>query len=145
MCVTMNDLEYVRRALSLLPNELQLDTLLETIEAADSENFECREEMSSLLDSTVNTTETEIALIVSRIGLKVINFELLFSPRMTYVPLGLLVCANHSSIEVVLVSLRLAARNDRRDPSIVDYVYSGSRADHPLSNLGTRKLCISPL
>lgn len=71
MCVTMNDLEYVRRTLSLLPNELQLDTLLETIEVADRENFECREEISSLLDSTINSTEAEIALIISRIGVKV--------------------------------------------------------------------------
>lgn len=79
----MNDLEYVRRTLSLLPNELQLDTLLETIEAADRENFECREEISSLLDVTINNTETEIALVISRIAIKVsfylINLEILLT------------------------------------------------------------------
>lgn len=86
MCVTMNDLEYVRRTLSLLPNELQLDTLLETIEVADRENFECREEISSLLDSTIYSTEAEIALIISRIGVKMKSplkkamFHLAWSP-----------------------------------------------------------------
>ncbi|XKL63074.1 hypothetical protein PGB90_005438 [Kerria lacca] len=87
MCVTMNDLEYVRRTLSLLPNELQLDTLLETIEAADRENFECREEISSLLDVTINNTETEIALVISRIAIKMKSplkktmFHLAWSPE----------------------------------------------------------------
>lgn len=71
MCVTLNDIEYVRRNLSLLPNELQLDPLLETIESADRENFECREEVSSLLDTTVNEMESQISMIVSYIGMKV--------------------------------------------------------------------------
>lgn len=71
MCVTLNDIEYVRRNLSLLPNELQLDPLLETIESADRENFECREEVSSLLDTAVNEMESQIGTIVSYIGIKV--------------------------------------------------------------------------
>ncbi|KAK7592924.1 hypothetical protein V9T40_007676 [Parthenolecanium corni] len=70
MCVTLNDIEYVRRNLSLLPNELQLDPLLETIESADRENFECREEVSSLLDTAVNEMESQIGTIVSYIGIK---------------------------------------------------------------------------
>ncbi|XP_065210917.1 BAI1-associated protein 3 isoform X2 [Planococcus citri] len=86
MCVTINDLEYVRRTLSLLPNELQLDTMLETIEAVDSENFEYREEITSLLDTTINDLESEITVIVSRVGVKMRSplkkamFHLAWSP-----------------------------------------------------------------
>lgn len=76
MCVTINDLEYVRRSLSLLPNELQLDTMLETIEAVDNENFEYREEITSLLDTTINDLESEITIIVSRVGVKVIVYSI---------------------------------------------------------------------
>lgn len=90
MCVTVNDLEYVRRTLSLLPNELQLDTMLETIEAVDNENFECREEISAILDTTINDLESEIILVISRIRVKVWNIFLINSSLRLYQQLNVL-------------------------------------------------------
>lgn len=111
MCVTINDLEYVRRTLSLLPNELQLDTMLETIEAVDNDNFEYREEITSLLDTTINDLEAEITVIVSRIGVKVRNSPTNFS---LYRIVGMLMVgisfADAIAVEKIHVSSRMVSR-----------------------------------
>lgn len=71
MCVTMNNLEYVRRALSMIPNELQVEALLESIQ--NNENYEgpYSEDMTIYIDECVADIEQEIGLITNRIGIKV--------------------------------------------------------------------------
>lgn len=71
MCVAMNDLEYVRRSVSLLPDELQLEAVLEVVEAAGDHTGQWREAMMSLLESCTNQLQSDVMHIITRIGVKV--------------------------------------------------------------------------
>lgn len=67
----MNDLEYVRRSLSLLPDELQIEAVLEAVRATGDHSSQWRDNIQALLDSATSQLHTDIMLIINRIGVKV--------------------------------------------------------------------------
>uniref|UniRef100_A0A8D8TBQ9 BAI1-associated protein 3 n=1 Tax=Cacopsylla melanoneura TaxID=428564 RepID=A0A8D8TBQ9_9HEMI len=69
MCVAMNDLEFVRRHLTLLPEELNLESILDSIELKENTG-RWREAAYLVIDTATCQLETEILLIISRIGVK---------------------------------------------------------------------------
>lgn len=74
MCVAMNDLEYVRRTISLIPDEVQIETVLEAVEAAAGETADreqWRRAITALMDQAVNQLEADIMMVITRIGVKV--------------------------------------------------------------------------
>ncbi|KAF6203098.1 hypothetical protein GE061_003513, partial [Apolygus lucorum] len=89
MCVAMNDLEYVRRTVSLIPDEVQMETVLEAVEAAAGpavERDQWRTAVTSLLDQAVQQLEADITMIITRLGVKMCTplkksmFHLAWSP-----------------------------------------------------------------
>lgn len=77
MCVAMNDLEYVRRSLTLIPDEVNLETVLEAVEAAaeasggGQDRGQWRAALSSFMDRATNQLEADIMMIITRLGVKV--------------------------------------------------------------------------
>lgn len=71
MCVAMNDLEYVRRSLTLLPDELQIEAVMEAIRTTGDLSTQWRDAVQSLLDSATNQLHNDIMMIINRIGFKV--------------------------------------------------------------------------
>ncbi|KAL1129161.1 hypothetical protein AAG570_013692 [Ranatra chinensis] len=90
MCVAMNDLEYVRRSVSLLPDEMGLETVLEAVEAAaplgGGDKSQWRDAIQALLDQATNQLEADIMMVITRIGVKMCSslkksmFHLAWSP-----------------------------------------------------------------
>ncbi|XP_066902110.1 BAI1-associated protein 3 isoform X2 [Halyomorpha halys] len=76
MCVAMNDLEYVRRSLTLIPDEVNLETVLEAVEAAaeasggGQDRGQWRAALSSFMDRATNQLEADIMMIITRLGVK---------------------------------------------------------------------------
>lgn len=76
MCVAMNDLEYVRRSLTLIPDEVNLESVLEAVEAAaeascGQDRGQWRAALSSFMDHSTNQLEADIMMIITRLGVKV--------------------------------------------------------------------------
>lgn len=71
MCVAMNDLEYVRRSLTLLPDELQIEAVLDAVVATGDTSSQWRENILALLDSAINQLQCDITLIINRVGFRV--------------------------------------------------------------------------
>lgn len=71
MCVAMNDLEYVRRSVTLLPDELQIEAVLEAVRETGDLSTQWRDNIQALLDSATNQLHSDIFLIINRIGVKV--------------------------------------------------------------------------
>jgi hypothetical protein len=70
----MNDLEYVRRSVSLLPDEVSLETVLEAVEAAappGGDTNQWRDAIQALMDRAINQLEADIMMVITRIGVKV--------------------------------------------------------------------------
>lgn len=67
----MNDLEYVRRSVTLLPDELQVEAVLEAVDAAGDHSTQWRDNITQLLDSATNQLLADVMMIINRIGVKV--------------------------------------------------------------------------
>ena len=82
MCVTVNDLEYVRRWLENLGEMLRIEELFTTLEgqATDQVYMQWRHTMISPLEQTLGQMMLFINQIISRIGAKVRNFISLLNP-----------------------------------------------------------------
>lgn len=73
MCISVNDLEYVRRFLSTLATSLSVESILEAVEASNKENSsQWRDALYGLLEETTLTLEARTLQILSRTGAKVI-------------------------------------------------------------------------
>ncbi|XP_054287830.1 BAI1-associated protein 3-like [Macrosteles quadrilineatus] len=70
MCVAMNDLEYVRRSVTLLPDELQVEAVLEAVDAAGDHSTQWRDNITQLLDSATHQLLADVMMIINRIGVK---------------------------------------------------------------------------
>jgi alkylhydroperoxidase family enzyme len=73
MCVTVNDLEYVRRSLSVLGAELHVETVLEAVEAAtgDAGRQQWRQALYSMLEGAINQLEARALQVINRVATKV--------------------------------------------------------------------------
>jgi len=73
MCVTVNDLEYVRRSLSVLGAELHVETILEAVEAAtgDAGRQQWRQALYAMLEGAVNQLEARALQVINRVAAKV--------------------------------------------------------------------------
>ncbi|XP_024086156.1 BAI1-associated protein 3 isoform X2 [Cimex lectularius] len=89
MCVAMNDLEYVRRTISLIPDEVGMETVLEAVEAAAGPGVkkdQWRKAITAILDQAVNQLEADITMVITRLGVKMCSplkkamFHLAWSP-----------------------------------------------------------------
>ncbi|XP_072156728.1 BAI1-associated protein 3 isoform X1 [Bemisia tabaci] len=70
VCTAVNDLEYVRRGLTVLPDELQIEEILDAVEQTGDTTNRWRDAMYALLDTTINQLEADVLLIITRIGMK---------------------------------------------------------------------------
>lgn len=79
MCVTANDLEYVRRSLSVLGAELHVETVLEAVEAAigDAGRQQWRQALYAMLEGAVNQLEARALQVINRVAAKVSHHLLL--------------------------------------------------------------------
>ncbi|GLH13404.1 uncharacterized protein GBIM_17982 [Gryllus bimaculatus] len=88
MCVTVNDLEYVRRSLAALGTELHVDNILEAVEMAtgDGNRQQWRNALYGILDGATTQLEARVLQIISRVAakmrpaLKKAMFHLAWSP-----------------------------------------------------------------
>jgi len=73
MCVTVNDLEYVRRSLSVLGAELHVETILEAVEAAtgDAGRQQWRQALYAMLEGAINQLEARALQVINRVAAKV--------------------------------------------------------------------------
>jgi len=73
MCVTVNDLEYVRRSLSVLGAELHVETILEAVEAAtgDAGRQQWRQALYAMLEGAINQLEARDLQVINRVAAKV--------------------------------------------------------------------------
>jgi hypothetical protein len=73
MCVTVNDLEYVRRSLSVLGAELHVETVLEAVEAAigDAGRQQWRQALYAMLEGAINQLEARALQVINRVAAKV--------------------------------------------------------------------------
>lgn len=73
MCVTVNDLEYVRRSLSVLGAELHVETVLEAVEAAigDAGRQQWRQALYAMLEGAINQLEARALQVINKVAAKV--------------------------------------------------------------------------
>ena len=73
MCVTVNDLEYVRRSLSVLGAELHVETILEAVDAAtgDAGRQQWRQALYAMLEGAINQLEARALQVINRVAAKV--------------------------------------------------------------------------
>lgn len=73
MCVTVNDLEYVRRSLSVLGAELHVEAVLEVVEAAanESNRLQWRQALYAILEDATMQLESRIHQVINRVSGKV--------------------------------------------------------------------------
>lgn len=73
MCVTVNDLEYVRRSLSVLGAELHVEIILEAVEAAtgDAGKQQWRQALYAMLEGAINQLEARALQVINRVAAKV--------------------------------------------------------------------------
>ena len=73
MCVTVNDLEYVRRSLSVLGAELHVETILEAVEVAtgDAGRQQWRQALYAMLEGAINQLEARALQVINRVAAKV--------------------------------------------------------------------------
>lgn len=72
MCVSVNDLEYVRRSLTMLGTTLSVEPILEAVEATNCEgSSQWREALYGALEETRLTLEARALQVISRVGIKV--------------------------------------------------------------------------
>lgn len=74
MCISVNDLEYVRRFLNMVATSLSVEPILDAVEAANCENpSQWRDALYGVLEETRLTLEARAMQIMSRMGVKVIS------------------------------------------------------------------------
>lgn len=72
MCISVNDLEYVRRFLNMVGTSLSVEPILEAVEASNGENpSQWREALYGMLEETRLTLEARAMQIMSKMGTKV--------------------------------------------------------------------------
>jgi hypothetical protein len=76
MCVTVNDLEYVRRSLSVLGAELHVETILEAVDAAtgDAGRQQWRKALYAMLEGAINQLEARALQVINRVAAKVRHY-----------------------------------------------------------------------
>lgn len=73
----MNDLEYVRRTITMIPDDVGLETVLEAVEEAaaasgsGSDRGQWRAALCAFTDRATNQLEADIMMIITRLGVKV--------------------------------------------------------------------------
>nr|CAD7193595.1 unnamed protein product [Timema douglasi] len=88
MCVTVNDLEYVRRTLSMLGEDLHVEAVLEAVEAATEHTNKqpWRQALYDILDDATTQLEARALQVINRVAakmrpaLKKAMFHLAWSP-----------------------------------------------------------------
>ena len=77
MCVTLNDIDYVRMALKPLPEALAWDTIASNLEAENGPEAakQSKEALHRFLLSADEDMRNQIALIVEKIGERVSNLD----------------------------------------------------------------------
>jgi hypothetical protein len=77
MCVTVNDLEYVRRSLSVLGAELHVEAVLEAVEAAtgDAGKQQWRQALYAMLEGAINQLEARALQVINRVAAKVSHYH----------------------------------------------------------------------
>ncbi|XP_049958589.1 BAI1-associated protein 3 [Schistocerca serialis cubense] len=86
MCVTVNDLEYVRRWLAPLGTELQAEVVLEAVEAGSGGSQQWRTALYNMLDGAITQLEARALQVINRVAakmrpaLKKATFHLAWSP-----------------------------------------------------------------
>jgi hypothetical protein len=77
MCVTVNDLEYVRRSLSVLGAELHVEVVLEAVEAAtgDAGKQQWRQALYAMLEGAINQLEARALQVINRVAAKVRHYH----------------------------------------------------------------------
>lgn len=74
MCVSVNDLEFVRRSLTMLGTALSVEPILEAIESAGGEgSTQWRDALYGALEETRLTLEARALQVISRVGIRVRN------------------------------------------------------------------------
>ncbi|KAG8306648.1 hypothetical protein J6590_042432 [Homalodisca vitripennis] len=125
MCVAMNDLEYVRRSLSLLPDELQVEAVLDAVRAAGDHSTQWRDNIQGLLDSATHQLNSDISLIINRIGVKMrpalkkAMFHLAWSPDSLPTSDAISPLLEYLDSHLIALNAALLPRNFERVLSLV--------------------------
>ncbi|XP_039285685.1 BAI1-associated protein 3 isoform X2 [Nilaparvata lugens] len=125
MCVAMNDLEYVRRSVSLLPDELQLEAVLEVIEAAGDRSGQWRDAMMATLETTTQQLQADVMAIIGRIGVKMRGalkkamFHLAWSPDSLPASEAISPMLEYLDSHLISLNAALLPRNFERVLSVI--------------------------
>ncbi|XP_069688099.1 BAI1-associated protein 3 isoform X2 [Periplaneta americana] len=122
MCVTVNDLEYVRRSLSVLGAELHVETVLEAVEAAtgDAGRQQWRQALYAMLEGAINQLEARALQVINRVAakmrpaLKKAMFHLAWSPDSLPTPDAISPLLEYLDAHLVNLNAALLPRNFER-------------------------------
>ncbi|XP_063228828.1 BAI1-associated protein 3 [Bacillus rossius redtenbacheri] len=122
MCVTVNDLEYVRRTLAVLGAELHVEAVLEAVEGCvDGDNpRQWRQALYGLLEDATAQLEARIVQVISRViakmrpALKKAMFHLAWSPESLPAPEAIGALLDYLDGHLVALNAALLPRNFQR-------------------------------